>query len=173
MTCLFANDVNFDQFLSVINSCPFPENAVIMSFSPAQAVFEKYEYNEKDLLLTHEGRIFSEDGELKWRRIDNMIRMVYLGSHHPIEILNDHSEKLSQTTSKRFDLILWGKRTDLKNEWIEQQVPHRFYKYPVDSNAFEQGRVAIEVERFMDNAGKAVFSRFCRVKEIKGEKNAS
>jgi len=173
MACLFANTVDLDQFLRVIKDCQHLENGVLMSFSPARAVFEKFHLKEKDLLQTQEGRIFAEPGEIKWRRMDRNMRMVYLGAHHNFDNLNDYSEYLKPVIEKRrSDIILWGERTHLKNEWIEQQVPHRF-NYPIDGKLFAKGRVAIVVENFFDNSGVALFSRFCGVKEIKGESDAS
>jgi hypothetical protein len=173
MACLFANTVDFEQFIRVIKSCQHMENGVLMSFSPAQNVFEKFHLKEKELLKTQEGRIFAESGEIKWRRIDRDMRMVYLGAQQDFDCLNDHSKHLKPVIEKRrSDIILWGERTHLENEWIEQQVPHRF-NYPIDGNLFAKGRVAIEVENFFDNRGVALFSRFCRVKEIKGETDAS
>ncbi|KPA14378.1 hypothetical protein MHK_005399 [Candidatus Magnetomorum sp. HK-1] len=173
MTCLLANDVKLDQFLRVIKAYQCPEHAALMSFSPALTVFERFQFEEKFLIHTHEGRIFSEEGELKWRRIDHMMRMVYLGKESDIELLNDHSKELtSNIKPRRSDIILWGERTNLENKWIEQQVPHCF-NYPIDGNEYKYGRVAIEVESFVDNSGMALFRRFCRVKEIKGETHAS
>jgi len=81
--------------------------------------------------------------------MENRIRTVYLGNAAPPEGLKDHFSENGKPASKVGELILWGERTDTKNEWIEQQVPHRF-AYPIPTALFSRGRAVIVIEHWID-----------------------
>ena len=165
MPFLQSNDLQTDGFLNLLKEYSFPENALLIAFSPAQSYFGLYQFDHRFLSQTDYGRIFSPDGELKWRRVNGQIRVVYLGTKVPPPGLVDYSSKLEKLTTSKSELILWGTRQETKDEWIEHQVPHRF-KYPVNSNKYPRGRVAIVVENWMDSAGFISFSRYYSIKEI-------
>jgi hypothetical protein len=165
MPFLQSNDLSLEDFLNLLKEYSFPENALLIAFSPAQSYFALYKFDQKFLSQTDHGRIFAPDGELKWRRLNNQIRVVYLGAKVPPPGLVDYSSKLEKLTTNKSELILWGTRHDTKHEWIEQQVPHRF-NYPVSSNEYPRGRVAIVVENWTDSAGFISFSRYYSIKEI-------
>jgi hypothetical protein len=69
-------------------------------------------------------------------------------------------------------VILWGVRTDLKDEWIEQQVPHRFV-YPIRSKVFSRGRVVLVIEKWLDANGIPQFNRYFDLEEIAGGNHAA
>jgi AAA15 family ATPase/GTPase len=165
MHFLQSNYLPKEGFLNLLKEYPFSENALLIAFSPGKSYFGLYQFDQKFLSQTDHGRIFSPDGELKWRRLSSQIRVVYLGAKVPPSGLVDYSSKLEKLTTSKSELILWGTRHDTKDEWIEQQVPHRFI-YPVSSNEYSRGRVAIVVENWMDSAGFISFSRYYSIKEI-------
>ena len=99
------------------------------------------------------------------------MRVVFLGDVAPPEGLEDRSSELSDLKKVVSELILWGERTDIKNEWIEQQVPHRF-QYPVLTTRYSRGRAAIIIETWNDLFGFSQISRYHSLKEIPGETNA-
>ena len=171
MPCLCASDLEAENFLNLVNSHSFPVDAILVAFSPAEAKFENYSFEEhkKFLSQTEQGRIFSPHGELKWRRLDGRIRVVYLGNESPLAGLENCSKELTGLAFETGELFLWGIRTDLKDEWLEQQTPRRFI-YPNIEKNFPRGRVILVVEKWMDSNGIIKFSRYKSIKEIEGEK---
>lgn len=149
----------------------FQSMPMILAFSPAQALFATWDLDPSFLETTEQGRIFSTEGELKWRRVDGLMRVVYLGEGPFPDGLEDHSPELENLERHNGELILWGERNDLKNEWIEQQVPHRF-NYPLRTTKYSRGRAAIIIENWTDAFGFARFSRYHSFTEIRGEDHA-
>ncbi len=127
-------------------------------------------YDEEFFAATEQGRIFSPGGELKWRSMNGLQRVIYLGKDNISAELKDCSEKMESLEQRDNELILWGVRTNKEPEWIEQQVPHRF-SYPFSDDEYSRGRIVIEVESWCDSTGAPKFSRYRRLKEIvnKGE----
>ena len=169
MQRLYTIDLPPGDFLTVLKRFPFNEDNLLLAFSPAQFKFQRFSLDGPFLDATDQGRIFSPDGELKWRRVGKHIRLVYLGNQMPPEGFTDHSKQLEPLKPAQHDLILWGIRTDTRDQWIEQQVPHRF-SYPVTGKKYSRGRVALVIENWLDGSGFPVFSRYHHIKEIKGEK---
>ncbi|MCP4351107.1 MAG: hypothetical protein GY795_37050 [Desulfobacterales bacterium] len=165
MPFLLANDLDLDEFLHVVKNYSCPDEPLLMAFSPARACFEVFSFDESFLAATEQGRIFSPDGELKWRRTGTRMRVVYLGNKTLPEKLEDCSSELDGLEREESDIILWGVRTDTENEWIEQQVPHRF-SYHVSGKNISRGRIAIVVEKWTDLSGLPRFSRYHTLKEI-------
>lgn len=166
---LCSEDLSMENFLQLVRSYRFPDDALIMAFSLAKAIFEKYQYDEFFMKTSDQGRIFSPAGELKWRYADEKMRVVYLGNEKPPDGLQDYSHEIRDLTlRKEKEIILWGVRTDTEDEWIEQKVPHRFH-YPLSSKEYACGRIALVTEDWIDAAGYAKFSRFHSLKEIRGE----
>jgi len=165
MQKLYSNDLDVDSFINIIESMNFNETPLMMAFSNSNAVFERYKFDETFLSETDNGKIFSPEGELKWRRIDNQMRVVYLGNQEHIDGLNDYSSEIKDYKTKYSNLILWGKRIGQQKEWFENQVPNLF-PYPITEKKYSQGRVAIVVESLIDSTGKIQFSRYFDIKEI-------
>jgi len=167
MAHLCSGDLSPDRFLALIESHPWPEGAVLMAFTPAEARLMRFVYDSGFLSSTEQGRIFSHEGELRWRNIGKTIRMVYLG-YSPIQnVLSDFSSELETLSPISQQLLLWGERTDSRNEWLEQQAPHRF-DYPIDSAQFPRGRAALVVEQWVNAAKIPQFSRYHSIIEVKG-----
>lgn len=150
----------------------FSEMPLLLAFSPAQVIFNMFTLDEPFFMASDQGRVFSSEAELKWRRVEERMHVVYLGNVPPPEGLQDHSQNIAQLTAIYSELILWGERTDTKNEWIEQQVPHR-YHYSIRTSQYVRGRVAVIVEAWVDPFGVAHFSRYHSIKEIPGGNNAA
>uniref|UniRef100_A0A7C4RSL1 TIGR03984 family CRISPR-associated protein n=1 Tax=Desulfatirhabdium butyrativorans TaxID=340467 RepID=A0A7C4RSL1_9BACT len=171
MSFLFAADMKPEALLLEIASHRFSEQAVLMAYTPAEAIFTKYSGNMNDRfwIQVEEGRIFSPDGELRWRKIDGEMRTVYLGES-PVEntCLQDKSHFLEGLCPRYTKFFLWGKRTDLEPEWIEQQIPRRI-QYPIDTRQFHRGRVMLVVEQWVDAFGLPRFVRYHHVMETEGE----
>jgi hypothetical protein len=169
MQRLYTMDLPVEDFITILKQFQFDQESLILAFSPAQFKFQRYSLDESFMIASDQGRIFSPAGELKWRRPGKQIRMVYIGNQKPPEGFTDYSNQLESLKVVKHELILWGIRTDTRDEWIEQQVPHRF-SYPVTGKEYSRGRVALVVESWLDNSGLPVFSRYHHIKEIKGEK---
>ncbi len=165
---LLVNDLTMEAFVGLLRGYECPDNPVLMGFSVSESCIRPYVFDEGFLAAAEQGRIFSLEGEIRWRRVGEKMRVVYLGARNFTDILTDRSDSLKNLEAKRSELILWGVRTDREQEWIEQHVPHRF-SYPVSSDKFSRGRVAVEVENWFDGCGVPRFSRYCCLKEIKGE----
>ncbi len=169
MQQLYTADIPCGDFPALVKQFQLAAESLLLAFSPAEFKFEPFALNQSFLAVTDQGRIFSSEGELKWRRVGNHMRLVYLGNPVQVEGFTDDSAELESLKPDQYDLILWGIRTDTKNEWIEQQVPHRF-DYPVTGEPISRGRVALVVEQWLDTGGLPRFSRYHHIKEIKGEK---
>ncbi len=170
MSKLYAADVSPGDFLALVNRYPFPPDSLLLAFSPAQFQFDRFSPDPGFLAAAGQGRIFSPALEFKWRRVGEVIRTVVLGEQETPapESFTDYSAQLEPLVSKQHPLFLWGVRTDTTDEWIEQQVPHRF-RYPVTGAKFSRGRVVLVVESWFDNAGLPRFSRYHHIKEIGGK----
>ncbi len=170
---LCAQDFSRDEFVGMVHDASWPFDSLMMLLAPThEPRFDFYSYDEELLQASEQGRIFNPEGEFKWRRVGDCLRTVYLGYTPPVMDLIDHSEKLNDLSTEYEELVLWGERRDLENEWIAQQVPHRF-RYPVSGMDFPRGRVALVVEHWTDSSGIRRFSRYYSLKEIEGEKHAS
>jgi len=172
MTNLYAQDLSLDDFLKIIRETEWPEGSLMIAFSPAAARLDFFHFDEAFFRASDQGRIFSPGGEFKWRRVDGNFRSVYLGEWSPPLELTNCSDSLAGLHKEMDELILWGIRTDLENEWIELQVPQRF-GFPLKSKVFSRGRVVLMVENWLDFSGMPQFSRYHSLKEIKGESHAT
>lgn len=171
MPVLCSKDMNTEEFIQLVQTYYQPnQNLILMAFSPTKAVFEplKPEVQASFLRETDQGRIFSPKGELKWRRMDGKIRVVYLGDAPSPQELTDFSSETDKLEARQSELILWGVRTDIQNEWIEQQIPQRF-KYPITGKPIFRGRVRLVTEDWLDSYGFVRFSRYHSLEEIPGE----
>lgn len=170
MSVLATKDMVLEQFVSALELANIPSGALQIAFGPGVQRFCEYAYDRAFLAATEQGRIFSPRGELRWRRVGTSVRVVYLGeAPSPIDA-EDHSAALSALNSRLDRLILWGVRTDLKNEWIEQQVPHRFV-YPIDSAVHSRGRLALVVQNWVGRNETVQFSRYHSIEEMPGRKS--
>lgn len=172
MAHLHAQDLDLAAFLQMCAKISVPDEHLLMAFSPAQALFDFYHYNEEFLKTTDQGRIFITWGEYKWRRVGEMMRVVYLGDMPPLEGLRDFSNELEGLAPIQQTHILWGVRTDLENEWIESKVSPCF-SYPITSHAYPRGRAALIVEKWVDSSGFPKFARYHSIKEIEGGAHAA
>jgi hypothetical protein len=161
---LCAKDLDLAKFIEIIRETQWPEDGLLLAFSPAQCCFDIFKFDEELLLKTEQGRIFSSAGEFRWRRIDGRIRAVYLGEQPP-QGLDDFSGELLKLHTHCEDLILWGERTELNDEWLEQQIPKRI-RYPLHSKEYDRGRIVLTVEHWVDDFDIPRFSRYRGIKEI-------
>ncbi len=173
MPYLQTKDLPVDDFIDLIKRLTPRDDAWLMAFSPSIAIFKFFFIDEPFLRESDQGRIFSQTWELKWRRMGDCLRVVYLGHDEPPDGLDDASGEIRGLDPVRDEtgFFLWGNRTNKGgewiDEWIEQQAPHRF-KYPVTGNEKERGRVKIVVEKWVDNSQMPIFSRYRGVIEASG-----
>lgn len=172
MAVLLSNDMSVERFVSAVSQAAWPDGTLLLAFSHSTHRFEWFTPDDAFLAETVEGRLFSPAGELRWRRINGSFRVVYLGEGHSPLQLEDYSSQLEGLRPEQGEYILWGERSDLENEWLEQQVPQRF-SYPLDGEEYPCGRAAIVVENWVDTAGFSRFSRYYSIKERTGESHAA
>ena len=121
------------------------------------------------------GRLFANDGELRWRVIpalgESCWRTVFLGNFDWVgAALEDCSERLEGLCPRRSRVYLWGRQSrETLGEWITLRIPHRF-RYPIDGNP---GNVVAVVEEWHDDAGEPHFLRLCDLEPDQGESDAS
>lgn len=172
MPHLLSEDLDIDSFLDLLEKHSWPEDALIMAFTPAESRFGRFAFDAPFIIRTEQGRIFSPAGELRWRPIEGKIRTVYLGTEPPSSILTDFSWELEEFTPRQRELLLWGERTDSLPVWLEQSAPHRF-NYPIYTANHPRGRVALVIEEWIDHAGIPQFARYHGIKEIQGGNHAA
>lgn len=172
MPILMSEDFPLACFAETVGQASWPDDTLVMAFTPVSWRFDAAPVDAAFIASTVEGRIFSPAGELRWRMVDGRCRAVFLGEGPAPLPMGDHSSQLEGLTPRLDTLILWGVRTGLEDEWLEQQVPQRF-AYPVATKAHQRGRVAVVVELWEDDAGIAHFSRYHSIKEISGENHAT
>lgn len=166
MAFLCADDMDDQEMMALVKDNAWPDDALIMAFAPSRFRFDVYKFDKAFLTETDQGRIFSDKGELRWRRIGERRRVVYLGEAPPGG-MTDCTETLKGHEPEIIERILWGKRTDSQNEWVEQQTPHRF-QYPVFENKFSQGYAVLKIENWLDATGAPRFARYHSLTEMKG-----
>ncbi|MBI2840795.1 MAG: hypothetical protein HYX75_20955 [Acidobacteria bacterium] len=172
MSLLTTKDMEVNQFIDALGAANIPSEALQIAFGPGLQRFCRYAYDREFLAATEQGRIFSPRGELRWRRVGRSMRVVYLGEGPPHIEGEDRSAALVELAPRIDRFVLWGVRTNLENEWIEQQVPHRF-AYPIDSAVHNRGRVALAVQNWVGRNEIVQFSRYYRIEEMPGrESNA-
>lgn len=172
MPLLFAKDFSTQEFISFVNNGQWPEKSILMAFYPDSFKFKTIGSDNVLSSDTEEGRIFWPEGELRWRKIEQGMRVVYIGDDTPPLDLDNFSTEMDGLQPEKEEFFLWGIRTDKNkeeddDEWIEQQVPHRFV-YPVSGEEYSRGRVKLIVEKWVDNSGFARFSRYHSLEECKG-----
>lgn len=171
---LCANDLFRRDFVETIKNQTWQTTPIVIAFTLEHAYFQDFKFNDKLFGQTTEGRIFSEEGEIKWRRLGEKLRVVYLGTGVPPQNLINYTSELDNLV-KEEDLahfILWGRRYVKDgfrtNEWIEHQVPHRF-TYPFVKNDSVNNRIGIRVENWVNNVKETKFSRYHNITEISEE----
>lgn len=169
MAHLCCADLPPGEFLQLVQNNPWPDDALLMASTAAEARFTRYKFDPEFFAQCDQGRIFSAAGEFRWRSLGRLLRLVYLGDAPVPETLADYSSELDGLVQSRRQFLLWGVRTDTKPQWLEQQVPHLF-DYPVDTAQYSRGRAALIVEDWEDTAGIPRFSRYHSITEVKGEK---
>lgn len=169
MAHLCSVDFSYNDLINILQQYQWTEDACLMAFTPAEARFKRFSPADDVSFLssTESGRIFSPSGELVWRRMERNLRATYLGNIPPPNF-SDYTSQLDSLSPYKRRLLLWGVRFEIENEWLEQQVPHRF-TYPIDTTEYPRGRAALIVEDWKDAANIPRFSRYHSVIEVKGE----
>jgi len=156
---LYADDLSRENFIRLVQRFSFSESWLLMAFTPGKAVFESYVNDENLWSETDHGRIFSAEGELKWRWTGDTMRTVFLGTIEPPAGLVNFSPELDGLKSNTCQYFLWGTKTQEKGPWIEMQVPHHF-EFPISDPKFSKGRIVLVIEHWNDNSDMTKFSRY-------------
>lgn len=108
------------------------------------------------------GRLFAEQGELRWRQIEqDRLALVFLGTQlwDGLDKMHDASDNLHSLVPQPIQHILWGEWESRLEAWVEQRIPHHF-KYPTTGS-----RVMLTGYQLVDPVTYAVqFQRYAAVK---------
>ncbi|MFW5961171.1 MAG: hypothetical protein ACOCP7_01840 [Desulfohalobiaceae bacterium] len=168
MAELLVGHIRNEALPELLDALAQPEPALLLAFAPDRFWLEPWQNQAKDMARTEQGRVFGPHGEVKWRMVNQGFQLVYLGESGPRDWLADASSELSELHPAWRDILLWGQRTDLEPEWIEQQVPHRF-NYPLSSQEHKRGRVKIRLEEWRNKSELPCFVRYHSLQEAEGE----
>lgn len=169
MSVLCSMDLSGEKAVEAIVRHRFPEDAIVLAFTPVEAVMGNFRPDASLVDRSEEGRVFSPEGELRWRRLGPVVRMVYLGDSMPNDPgWIDGSRHIAGLRPKYGDFLLWGVRSDLEPEWLEHQLPKRLV-YPIRTAMYLRGRVKLVVENWVDASGIPRFVRYHHLEEVKGE----
>jgi len=168
MAILKAKDLDRNSWKALIDNLPAPDGTCMIIETIEKLRFEVFDAKGIPFESCIRGRIFHPEGELRWRLIDGHYRTVFLGNADWIgDILIDAPSELKELNPQVCNMILWGRRRDMEDEWIEQAVPHRFH-YPLEGGNISQGRLKLITENWYDSFGRLVFSRFKNLEETEG-----
>lgn len=169
MAFLKTKDLKKEGWQKLIGCISTEIGARMIIESPESIVFDWLD-KEKILPEFFRGRIFAPSGELKWRKIDDYYRCVFLGDEDLIgDRLDDFNHELKNSEPEKSSFILWGERHNMEPEWIEQVIPHRF-KYPLLNGNISRGRLKLIVEEWVSKTtGEICFSRYYDLEEIEGD----
>lgn len=137
------------------------------------------ESQEVDLLAYTSGRIFGANGELRWERQGEKLRVIYVGDSKQEGILRDfgfqrRDEGLVEPDDPRYyylfgerikavDLPKIGQRAQ-EGDFANARIP-RILRYPVENN--EQTHVRLGVREFYDaGTGEVMLTRFYSLEAI-------
>ena len=189
----------------LIEACHFPEDAfLLIERQPDEVIKEKDKLARWNLLrFTHlysrqdeskaihdeiraeikrstSGRIFQENFELRWERLDHRYQVVYLGEERKILGLEPNKEVLKNVTrkSEARRYYLFGTKLDARKlqdlglkegsgYFAEVRVP-RLLHYPIETDAM---RVQLHVCEYVDDkTGQVQLFRFQKpAKEVEGK----
>jgi len=112
------------------------------------------------------GRVFGEEGELRWRRRGDKFGVTFLSEsplpkEWPLEPLLNGNKQPIEWEVEETDLILWGERKKGDEGWMEAKIPEVIL-YPLDS---KQGKAKI-VAAYYKRAELVQFTRFKRVEGV-------
>ncbi len=173
MAVLQCADIPVSQLSGLVAEVMWSADTLLLAFRTADWKFAPFSIADASWLdETSEGRIFSPSGELRWRLINDQFRLVYMGEDSVMNGLEDCSQELGNLTPSIKEFLFWGVRSDLEQEWLEQQVPQRF-SYPIYGGQIERGRIQLLVEQHCDYSGIPRFSRYHSIKEVSGGSHAS
>jgi len=121
------------------------------------------------------GHVFAEETYLQWRQLGDHVRVVAmagsLGVLHddvgaawpePAAVLD-----LSEATSSRAQVVLWGRQQAGEDFWLEMRIPHIMQApnhHPPEATGSHDGllRRLLVLERYSDPAtGSTLFQRYC------------
>jgi len=196
---LYTGKVALDTFPKLLASCHFPADALVLAEQFPEYVIDdvskpqdllRFTYFEPDkpeqiiaLAGYTSGRIFQMDGELRWEKQGDSMRIVYLGSEKYVPVLQEYGlrenaelDKLAPQEEVKY-YYLFGERLkseDLRKmggiarpgDFAQVRIPH-LLRYPVrpDSGSY----VRLVVREYVDTTtGQTALFRFQSLEAVEG-----
>ena len=176
---LFATTLSRQEFATFVSTYRVPTLTYMMlEEQPDRVVtpderhnllrFERFKHNV-DLTVYTSGRIFHEQGELRWERQQANVQLVYTGDSRwqPNLQPTAPSSTLDASTSKDREYLLFGKRLDVTQhsyaqpgDFAEVRIP-RVLHYPHPDGLADKERLHLVVCEYIDTTtGVTVAYRF-------------
>jgi hypothetical protein len=181
------------DIVELIEACDFPEKTLLLiECQPDRVIDEADRVARRDLLRFERlypienvraeikratsGRVFSENFELRWERLDQGFQAVYLGERREIPGLEPDKEQILQHLTKKDEAsryYLFGTKLDTgkmhdpdlrgaSGYFAEVRVP-RLLRYPIET---EKQRVQLHVREYVDTeTGEVQLFRFQNLRE--------
>ena len=122
------------------------------------------------------GRIFHEEFELRWERINSGVQVVYIGKPQTLPLLREETDVLKDCTRATRDYYLFGKRLSdeaVKNigqpaqtgDFAEVRIP-RLLRYPVKQPGEDYVKLNVYEYRHSVTNERVLF-RFRSLREVK------
>lgn len=183
------------DIVELIEACNFPENAfLLLERLPDEVIDEAdrkarrnllrfdhlYPLNDEvkaEIKRASSGRVFQENFELRWERLDQGNQAVYLGEERKIPGLEPDTEVLQGVTrkNKTTPYYLFGTKLDARRQqelgleedsgfFAEVRIP-RLLRYPIKTDA---RRVQLHVNEYVDEkTGEVQLFRFQKLEPAK------
>jgi hypothetical protein len=122
------------------------------------------------------GRIFHEEFELRWEKIDSGVQVVYIGKKRVLPLLTESADILKDCVRPTSSYYLFGKRLDEKvvesigkpaqrGDYAEVRIP-RLLRYPVKDE--RQNYVKLNVYEYRHQVtNERILFRFRNLAEVK------
>jgi len=122
------------------------------------------------------GRIFHEEFELRWEKINSGAQVVYVGKQQALPLLTEKKDVLKGSTRATSSYYLFGKRLDdekvgnigepaQKGDFAEVRIP-RLLRYPVKENG--EDYVKLNVYEYRHSVmNERILFRFRSLTEVK------
>jgi hypothetical protein len=185
---VFANTV--DDITELIEKCSFlldsAGSLILLEMQPQKMVekgerenllyFADYPYELPRLISEYTaGRIFQEEFELRWEKINGKIQAVYIGRKRPVPLLKEKDDVLKDCVRPTSSYYLFGKRLDdkaverigepaQKGDFAEVRIP-RLLRYPVKNERMNYVKLDVYEYRHKETNERVLF-RFRKLWEV-------
>lgn len=139
-------------------------------------LFAEYSYPDFNFKEYTAGRIFHEEFELRWEKINSGVQVVYIGKQQALPLLTEDANVLKDCVRTNSSYYLFGKRLDdkavenigqpaQKGDFAEVRIP-RLLRYPVKGKGKDY--VKLNVYEYRHNVtNERILFRFQSLAEVK------